>query len=152
MSVRKYHVQLSQKQRKQLKRLSSRGKVSARKLNRARILLLADKNRPKGQKTDAEIHDLLDVSPATIFRVRQQFKTLGLDGALSEKPRSGRPVKFSGAQRAQITALACSSPPDGYGKWSLRLMADKAVELDFVESISYRTIGNLLKKTNYRRI
>lgn len=151
MSVKKYRVQLSAKQRKQLKRLSGRGKVSARKLNRARILLLADENRPKGPKTDASIAGLLDVSLATIVRVRQQFSTLGLDGALEEKPRSGRPVKFSGSQRAAITALACSSPPDGYGKWSLRLIADKGVQLEFVDSISYRTVGTLLKKTNFRR-
>ncbi len=149
MAAKKYRVALSQKQRKKLKSLSRRGKVNARKLTRARILLLADENRPKGPKTDALIADLLDSSPSTIVRVRKQFVTLGLDAALEEKPRSGRPVKFSGAQRAAVTAIACSVPPDGYGKWSLRLMADKLVQLDYVETISHETVGVILKKTNF---
>ena len=148
MSAQKYQVQLSEKQRKQLKRLSRRGKVSTRTLSRARILLLADENRPKGKKTDAEIHEILDVSQSTIVRVRRQFVTDGLSVALEEKPRCGRPVKFSGTHRAQVTALACSNPPEGRNKWSLRLIADQLVELDFLESISHETVGVILKKTN----
>lgn len=151
MLKKKYAVRLSPKQRKQLKRLSKRGKVSARKLNRARILLLADENRPKGGKTDTEISDLLDVSQPTVLRVRRQLSTEGLDAALEEKPRPGRPPKFSGKQRAEITALACSSPPQGNGRWTMRLIADKLVELDFVDSISHQTVFNVLKKTSYRR-
>ncbi len=152
MSDKKYHVQLSKKQRKQLKSLSRRGKVSARKLTRARILLLADENRPKGPLTDAEIADLLDSSLSTIGRVRQQWVTDGLDAALEEAPRTGRPRQFSGNDAAKVTALACSSPPEGYGKWSLRLIADRLVELEFVDGISHQTVGNILKKTNFRLI
>ena len=137
MSAKKYQVELSDKQRKKLKALSSRGKVSARKLNRARILLLADRNRPKGPMTDAQIHQILDVSLATIARIRQQFSTAGLAAAIDEKPRSGRPIKFSGHHRAKVTALACSTPPEGNSRWSLRLLADRLVELAFVESIAY---------------
>ena len=152
MSAKKYQVELSQKQRKQLKALSSRGNVSARKLNRARVLLLADGNRPKGPMTDAQIHQILDVSLSTIARIRQQFSTDGLSAALDEKPRPGRPIKFAGDQRAKVTALACSTPPEGNSQWPLRLIADRVVELEFVESISYTSVRNILKETSYRRI
>ena len=148
MSAKKYRVVLSEKQRKRLKGLSKRGKVHARTLNRARILLLADENRPKGAMTDAQISEILSTSQPTIVRVRQRFVTEGLSAALEEKPRCGRPVKFSGKQRAQITALACSLPPEGRNKWSMRLMADRLVKLDLVSSISQQTVFNILKKTN----
>ena len=152
MSAKKYQVELSRKQRKQLKALSSRGNVSARKLNRARVLLLADENRPKGPMTDAMIHQILDVSLSTIARIRRQFSTDGLSEALDEKPRPGRPIKFGGDQRAKVTALACTTPPEGNSQWSLRLIADRVVELEFVESISYTSVRTILKKTSYRRI
>jgi len=151
MSAKKYRVQLSKKQRKKLKSFTHRGEMKARKLNRSRILLLADENRPKRPLTDAEIEEILDVSQSTVVRVRKQFVTEGMDAALEEKPRCGRPVKFSGKHRAEVTALACTNPPDGYGKWSLRLMADKLVQLDFVLSISHETVGVILKKTNFPR-
>lgn len=148
MSSQKHQVQLSKKQRKKLKSLSRRGETKARKLNRARILLLADENRPKGAFTDAQIASILDVSLSTIGRVRHRFVTDGLDTALEEKPRPGRPVKFTPTDRAKITAIACSDPPQGRNKWSLRLMADKLVELDLVEEISYQTVKRVLKKTS----
>jgi transposase len=151
MSAKKYPVELSPKQRKKLKALSSRGKVSARKLTRARILLLADRNRPKGAMTDLQIHQILDVSLATVARIRRRFATSGLSAAIDEKPRSGRPIQFTGDQRAKVTALACSMAPEGQGQWSLRLLADRLVELEFVETISYRTVGHILKKTNFPR-
>ena len=149
MSVQKYKVQLSKKQRKKLKALCRRGKISARKLNRGRILLMADSNRAKGGFTDAAIAQILDVGLATVVRVRRQFVTSGLDTTLEEAPRSGRPKKFTPTQRASVTALACSDPPEGHGQWSLRLMADKLVELDFVESITHTSVRNILKKTNF---
>ena len=74
--------------------------------------------------------------------------TGGLETALEELSRCGRPLKFDGYQRAQITALACSAPPEGHSQWSLRLLADQLVELDVVEAISYETVGVILKKTN----
>ena len=149
MSAKQYIVELSIKQRKKLNALSSRGKVAARKLNRARILLLADCNRPKGAMTDVAINQILDVSLATIARIRRRFATAGLCAAIDEKPRSGRPVKFYGEQRAKVTALACSTPPEGHGQWSLRLIAERLVELEFVESIAYTSVRNILKKTNF---
>ena len=148
MPAYKHQVVLSCKQRKRLKALSKRGEVSARKLTRAHILLLADQNRPQGAMDDHQIHEVLDVSQTTIIRVRKKFVTGGLETALEELSRCGRPLKFDGYQRAQITALACSDPPEGHSQWSLRLLADQLVELDVVEAISYETVGVILKKTN----
>ena len=144
----KHQVILSCKQRKRLKALSKRGEVSARKLTRAHILLLADQNRPQGAMSDNEIHQILNVSQATVTRVRKKFATCGLEAAIEELSRCGRPLKFDGYQRAQITALACSTPPEGHSQWSLRLLADQLVELGVVETISHDTVGLILKKTD----
>jgi transposase len=152
MSNEKYRVKLTEKQRKELINLTRRGKSSARQLTRARVLLLSDDNRPKGSMTDLEISEIFGVSLSTIHRIRKQFVEEGLTETLTEKPRCGRPKVFSGKDAAHVTALACCDPPEGYGRWSLRLLADKAVELGYVESISYKTVSNILKKTRFRRI
>ena len=148
MRVQKHKVVLSAKQRKRLKALSQRGQVSARKLARAHILLLADQNRPQGAMNDNQIHQILNVSQATVIRVRKKFATCGLEAAIEELSRCGRPLTFDGYQRAQVTALACSTPPEGQSQWSLRLLADQLVELGVVEAISHETVGVILKKTN----
>ena len=148
MPAYKYQVALSPAQRKQLQALCRCGEVSARKLARARVLLLSDQNRRQGAMSDHQIHEVLGVSQGTIIRVRKKFTTGGLESALEELSRSGRPLKFNGYQRAQITALACSDPPEGHSQWSLRLLADRLVELDIVEDISYETVGVILKKTD----
>ena len=142
----KYNVKLSREERGKLNRLTLGGSMGVRKLNRVKILLLADENSEKGSKTDKEIANKLDVSEATVVRIRRRFATEGLD-AIDEKPRSGRPPEISGEERAKITALACSKAPEGFGRWTLRLLADKVVELDLVDSISHSTIGEILKKT-----
>ena len=115
-------------------------------------MLLADESHESGHKTDQAIAEKLDISPATVERTRRAYVETGLKEALNEKPRSGRPPVISGETRAQITALACSTPPEGFGQWSLRLLADKAVELHFIESISYKSVGTILKKTLSSRI
>ena len=149
MGKKKYLVKLTKKQQKKLRHLTRKGESKARQLTRARVLLLSDENRKKGPKTDEQISEIFSVSLATIHRIRRQFVQAGLTEALEEKPRSGRPKLFLGKDAAHITALACSDPPEGYGRWSLRLIADKVVELGYVESISYRTVSNILKKTNF---
>ncbi len=146
MGKKKYIVKLSRKQRKKLINLTRRGESKARQLTRARVLLLSDENRPKGCMKDNEISDILHVSLPTIFRIRRQFVTEGLDEALGEKLRCGRPKVFDGKDACKITALACTDPPEGHAKWSLRLLADRVVELEYVESISYVTVFNILKK------
>ena len=148
MLAKKYRVKLSQEQRKKLEDLTRRGTVSVRKYKRARVLLLADENSERAGKKDAEIAELVDTSLSTVNRVRRRFVEEGLEVALSEKPRPGKPRTFSGRDRAAVTALATSEPPEGRARWSLRLLADKLVELEIVDSISHRTVRDILKKTN----
>lgn len=143
----KYPVRLSSEERTELHRLTLQGEIKVRQLNRVKILLLADENHVNGRQTDQAIGEKLDISPATIARIRQRYTTDGLAIALQEQPRSGRPPSISGEIRAQITALACTTPPLGYARWSLRLLADKAVALELIETISHDAVGTILKKT-----
>ncbi len=146
MSRPKDHcVKLSEQQRQYLQKIVETGKDKARKITRCRILLLADE--AKG-KTDEEISDALNVCLATIFNIRRKYHHDGLENAVNEAARSGQPIKFKGKDMAKITALACSKPPEGHAKWSLRLLADRVIELDFVETISHQSVHNILKKTN----
>jgi len=143
----KYAVCLSAAERSQLNRQTMQGRIKVRQYKRMQILLLADENAETGGKTDKEIAERLAVSAATVERTRHRYVENGLESALNEQPRSGRPRQISGETRAKITALACSTPPEGYGRWSLRLLADKAVELEFIAHISHDAVGDILKKT-----
>ena len=143
----KYPVRLSSQERAELNRLTLQGAIKVRQLNRVKILLLADEKHVNGQQTDQAIAEKLDISPATVERIRRRYTTDGLAIALQEQPRSGRPPGISGEIRAQITALACTKPPPGYARWSLRLLADKAVALELIDTISHDAVGNILKKT-----
>lgn len=146
MAGKKYRVYLNGKKRSSLRKLVSTGTEKARKLTRARILLLSDES-PHGQsKTDKEIMEVLGVSARTVASTRERFVAEGLDGALNEKPRPGRPPKFTGRDEAMLTAIACSDPPEGYGRWSVRLLSDNLVELGVVDSISRETVRLMLKK------
>jgi transposase len=138
-----YPIKLSEEERQQLQQYVKQGKKSARAINRARILLLADE-----QQTDVEITKVLGVNRTTIYRVRKEYHAVGVNKALEEKPRSGAPAKIDGRVEATLTMLACSDPPEGYGRWTLQLLADKLVELEVVESISLPTVRTALKKTN----
>lgn len=144
----KYPVRLNPGERGELHQLTQQGKIGVRKLNRVKILLLADENHAQGQKTDQAIAEKLDLSRTTVERVRRSYSEAGVQAALTEKPRSGRPPTIAGLERAKITALACTDAPEGYARWTLRLLAEKAVELEFVDRISYKTVGESLKKTN----
>ena len=148
MSQKQFLVQLSTKERERLLGIIRSGKHKARKITRCRILLLAD--GPSG-KTDKEIADALNVCLATIFGIRRRYSQEGLEAALSERPRTGQPPKFKGKAAAKITAIACSTPPTGQAKWSLRLLADRAVELKIVDTISHQSVRNILKKTTSNR-
>jgi len=145
MSQKQFCVQLSKHQRVRLQGIIRSGKHKARKITRCRILLLAD--GPDG-KTDEEISKALNVCLATIFNIRRRYSQEGLERAIGEGARSGQPPKFKGRAAAKITAIACSTPPDGQARWSLRLLADRVVELKIVESISHQSVSNILKKTS----
>jgi len=139
----KNQVKLKPKERKLLKQLVSKGSEKARKITRCRILLLADEG-----KSDTRIIESLEVALNTIRTIRSRFVQQGLQAAINERPRSGAPKKFSGRQKAKITAIACSDPPKGRNRWTLRLIADRVVELEMADSISYKTVERVLKKTN----
>jgi transposase len=141
-----YSVRLKEDEREELSQYLRRGKSSARSLTRARILLLADEGRP-----DEDIAEALKVSKSTANRIRKRYCEVGLEFALHEKSRSGAPSKIDGRLEAQLTLLACSEPPDGRSKWTLRLLADKLIELEAVDSISHMSVQRLLKKMKSNR-
>jgi transposase len=145
---KKYRVKLSKEQRELLEELTSKGTMKVRAYKRAQILLLADEAQGTSRKSDKQIAEQVQTSTATVQRVRQRYVETGLDGALTEKPRSGAPPRISSHQRAQITSLACSEPPEGYGRWSLRLLATKLVELELIDQISHDSVDRVLKKMN----
>jgi len=148
MSQKTHKVRLSSKEREYLQAIVQCGANKARKITRCRVLLLAE--GAKG-KTDEQISDSLNVCLATVFNIRRRFCREGIEAAINERPRSGQPSKFNGRPAARITAIACSAPPDGRAKWSLRLLADQVVELNIVDSISHQSVSNILKKTNLNR-
>lgn len=148
MSRKQFRINLKDQERQKLQKIVRSGKDKARKITRGRILLLAD--GPDG-KTDQEISDALNVCLATIFNIRRRYCQEGLERAIGEGARSGQPPKFKGKAAAKITAIACSAPPEGQARWSLRLLADRVVELKIVESISHQSVRNILKKTNSNR-
>ena len=124
MPAKKYVVDLAPEERDALLKLIRQGEAKARRLNRARILLKADEGL-----SDEQVAAMLDTGSATVGRVRQRFVEESLEGALSERPRRGQTPKLSGRDEAHLVAVACSAAPDGQANWSLRLLADKAVEL-----------------------
>lgn len=147
-----YRVTLTEEERCELKALINRGKGEARKLAHARILLQADEAEGGPHRTDSEIADILHVCARTVERVRQRFVEEGLEAALVPKP-SARVYAclLDGVQEARLIALACSEPPEGKPRWTLRLLADRMVELNYAETISYETVRRMLKKTNSNR-
>ena len=140
-------VFLTSSQRSELERLVHSGSSLARTQTKARILLLTDRSLGMNRK-DSEIIDSLGTSICTIVRTRQAFCEEGLEGALYDRPRSGAPPKVTGDIKAKLTMLACSSPPHGHTRWTVRLLADRLVELNYVDQISAVTVHNRLKKMN----
>ena len=148
----KYVVILSEAERDQLQQLITAGTAPARKLAHARVLLKADKGPGGPGWVDAAIAEAVDISQPTISRIRQQFVEAGLEAALNRRaPRRVYARKLDGAPEARLIALACSEPPAGQARWSLRLLADKLVELEIVEALSHQTVRRVLKKTNSSR-
>ena len=141
------HIALTEEQRRELEQLIRKGSISARTNTRARILLLSD--RSQGQKrTDQQVAEAAFCCKSTVYNVRQRFLAGGLQMALYERDRSGAPPTFTAETEAQLTMLACSDPPEGSARWSLRLLAGRMIELGYVDYISHVTVRELLKKTN----
>ena len=146
---KKYPVILSDTERVQLKNLIAAGTAPARKLTHARILLKADQGSEGPGWVDEQVADAVEVSQPTVSRVRKQYVQEGLQAAINRRPPNREyHRKLDGHQEARLVALACSKPPEGQARWSLRLLADKMVELDVVDDLSYQTVRRTLKKTN----
>jgi transposase len=149
MPKKKYIVSLTGEERLELEQLVNTGKAPAYKINHARILLKADTQQRGGGGTDAAISQALDISVATIERVRQRFVEQGLASALERKSQPRRQSRrLDGEQEAHLIALACSEPPEGQGRWSLRLLAERMVALEYVETVSHETVRQTLQKMN----
>lgn len=142
MPEKRYLVDLSSDEQEQLQLLLRRGKDSARKLTRARILLKAHENA-----TDEEIVAALNVGIATVERIRKRFVEGGLE-AINEKPRPGRKPKLDDKAQARLIAEACSRAPEGRQRWTLQLLAERVIELKLADSCSYELVRRALKKTN----
>jgi transposase len=144
----KYVVRLTETERSELEHLIAGGTAPARKLTHARILLKADRGPAGPGWVDERIAESVEVSPATIARVRRQWVEAGVEAALNRRaPRREYRRKLDGTHEARLIALTCGAPPAGQARWSLRLLADQLVELEVVEAVSYQTIRRVLKKT-----
>ena len=150
--AKKYRVTLTEDERTMLTTMLTSGSAPARTLTHARILLKADQAAGGPAWTDEAIRDALDVGLSTIARVRERFVEQSIDDALHRRP-SPRPRQrlLDGADEARLLALTCSAVPEGNERWTLRLLADKMVELEYVDRVSHETVRQVLKKTNSNR-
>jgi hypothetical protein len=149
---KQYVVRLSEEERASLRTLISRGEAPARAQTHARILLKANRGEAGPEWTDGAISTALEVDPTTVARVRKLSVTEGLEAALHRRaPDRVYRRKLDGEQEARLVAVACGEPPKGQKRWTLRLLADKLVELAVVEAVSYETVRRTLKQTGSSR-
>ena len=149
MPAKIYKVTLTSEERGELTALVSRGKGNARRLRRARILLLADESQPEGAWKDADIAKALSAHARTVGRTREKCVELGIEAALNHtRPKKRRPKVLDGAAEARLAQLVCTDAPDGHERWSLQMLADKLIELEVVETVSRETVRTTLKKMN----
>jgi len=151
--MKKYLVTLTPDEREQLTALIAAGKAAAKKLAHARVLLKADSADGGPAWTDETIAEAVEVSVATVERVRQRFVEQGLEAALTRKPQDkpSRERALDGRAEARLVALACSAPPDGRKRWTLKLLADRLVELEVVDAVCPETVRQTLQKTTSSR-
>lgn len=145
-----FKVELEDADRDQLRKIITGGKPSARKLKRAQILLAVDQGRDGERLTDEQVAAALSVGTSTVFRTKRRFVELGLEAALSEEPRPGAARMTTAGEDATLIALACTKPPEGHARWTLRLLADKFVELTELESLSSETVRRRLDENELK--
>lgn len=147
----RYRVTLTKDERQELESLTRRGKTHARRFIHARALLLCDAGSDGPAWNVADTAEALGVTNRTIEHLKKRFVEDGLEAALERKPREKPPreVVFGGEFEARLIALACSEVPKGYQRWTVRLLADKVIELKYAESVSHMTVQRILKKTNF---
>jgi len=141
------HIYLKQDERTELEQLIKSGVHSARVIARARALLLLDRSQGEA-RTIQQVIEAAMVSQGTIYNLKERYFSEGLDRALYEKPRPGAKPKIDGEVEAHLIALTCSDPPEGYDRWTLRLLADRLVSLEVIDAISHVAVGEALKKMN----
>ena len=147
--VKKYIVRLSEDERKELEALVNKGRVAARKRRHAEILLKADQGEYGPVWNDGKIAEAFNIGRSTVERVRRRLVEEGMESALNERQKSRhRSKKIDGENEARLSAQVCSEPPDGRARWTLKLLAERMVELEYVESISAEAVRQTLKKTN----
>ena len=148
MSQKKWVVELSAGEREELKALISKGKTAAQKVQKARILLKADQGPHGAGWTDERIAEALETNVKQVARTRRKLVDDGLAAVFARKKRTTPPRQkiFDGKAEAELIALACSEPPEGFARWSIRLLAEKVVEREIVDSVHFNTVGRVLKK------
>ena len=153
MSAKKFIVELDAAERERLNALISKGKATAKVILKARILLKADQAEGSPGWLDAQIVEALDTNLTMVSRVRETLVTKGLDAVLTRKKRETPPVPaiFDGEAQARLTALACSEPPPGFARWTIRLLAEHVVERKIFAAAHFNTVGRALKKTTSNR-
>jgi hypothetical protein len=153
MAAKKFIVELDMAERARLDALISKGKAPAKAILKARILLKADQAEGGAGWLDAQIVEALDTNLTMVSRTREKFVLEGLDAVLVRKKRETPPVPaiFDGERQAKLTALACSAPPEGFARWTIRLLAEHVVERRIVPAAHFNTVGRALKKTNSSR-
>ena len=146
---KRYRVTLTEEERKELRSMVSVGKAAARKLVRARVLLLADQAEGRAAKSDPEMLDALGGRRATVERIRKQLVEEALEETLQPKPSTRiYQRRLDGKAEAHLVAIACGAPPEGRSRWTLRLLGDRLVALGHVDSIAHETVRRTLKKTS----
>jgi hypothetical protein len=153
MPAKKFIVELDAQERARLNELISKGKAPAKMILKARILLKADQAEGGPGWLDAEIVEALDTNLTMVSRVREKLVTEGLDAVLTRKKRETPPVPaiFDGEAQAKLTALACSEPPPGHARWTIRLLAEHVIARQIVPAAHFNTVGRALKKTTSNR-
>ena len=148
--MEKYIVRLTKDERESLLSIIKTGKALARKLMHARVLLMTDENNGiDAKKTDEEVGKQLHINAKTVARIRTRFVEEGIESALLRKPHSNpKARKIDGEQEAHLIALCCSTPPEGRCRWTLKLLANRLVEMEIIDTVSSSTVGRVLKKTN----
>jgi len=149
--MKRYIVELTSEERKQLQQLVKKGNVAGYKIRHAQMLLKADQGNKGPCWPDAQVAEVFAAHVTTVERLRKRFIEQGLEAALERNKRNNYARKLDGDAEAHLIAIACSDPPAGRSEWSLRLLANRLVELSVVDSISYMTVSRTFKKTNLSR-
>jgi DNA-binding Lrp family transcriptional regulator len=145
---KRWVVELSQEERQYLEQLINKGKVAGYKIKHAHMLLKADEGENGPAWPDTRIAEAYNVSESTVRNLRKRLVEKGFEAALEREKQTNRRTKLDGEAEAKLIAIACSQPPEGYSKWSVRLLADRLVELEIVDAVSHMTVQRVMKKTN----